>query len=132
MAPFYKNSTWTASVTITALRYHARFKMTGNTMKNTFATLPIAALWVFAALLGLPALYDGANALRSGRAVDVFVQIGPLMMALFLAWCALQRRAGRLALLTSPRVTLIGFICFGAFAGCFLIKLVLRNTTLFA
>ena len=45
MAPFYKNSTWTASVTITTLRYHARFKMTGNTMKNTFATLPIAALW---------------------------------------------------------------------------------------
>ena len=53
-------------------------------------------------------------------------------MALFLAWCALQRRAGRLALLTTPRVTLIGFICFGAFAGCFLINLVLRNTTLFA
>jgi len=101
-------------------------------MKNTFATLPIAALWVFAALLGLPALYDGAVALRSSRAIDAFVQIGPLMMALFLAWCALQRRAGKLALLTTPRVTLIGFICFGAFAGCFLMKLLLRHTSLFA
>ena len=70
--------------------------------------------------------------LSAGRAVEVFVQIGPLMMALFLAWCALQRRAGRLALLASPRVTLIGFICFGAFAGCFVLKLVLRHTTLLA
>lgn len=100
-------------------------------MKNTFATLPTPAMWVLAALLGLPALYDGGSALAAGRAVAALVQIGPLMMALFLAWCALQRRAGRVALLATPRVTLIGFICFGAFAVCFLVKLALRSTSLF-
>ena len=99
-------------------------------MKNTFATLPPVALWVLAALLGLPALYDGATAIQASRMAEAFVQIGPIVMALFLVWCALQQRAGRVALLASPRVTLVGFICFGAFAGCFLLKIVMRNTSL--
>lgn len=96
-------------------------------MKNTFATLPPAAMWALAALLGLPALYDAAQALGSPRPVLVFFQIGPIAMAWFLAWCAWQRRAGRVALLATPRVTLVGYICFGAFVGCFLAKIAMRS-----
>jgi|GEM_PF-838001 len=97
---------------------------------KTFATLPPVAMWVFAALLGLPALYDLGNAVAQGRPSGIFFAIGPLMMALYLAWCALQRKAGRLALLESPRATLVGYICFGAFAGSFLVKLLTQGTTL--
>ena len=99
-------------------------------MKNNFATLPPAAMWVLAAFLGLPALYDGAVALAAGRALDAFIQIGAIMMAGFLAWCAFQRRTGHVTLLATPRVTLIGYICFGAFVGCFLFKIAARHTSL--
>lgn len=101
-------------------------------MKHTFATLPPVAMWVFAALLGLPALFDIANGLSRGQPAAAFFAIGPLMMGLFLAWCAWQRRAGRLALLASPRVTLAGYICFGAFVGSFLAKIALQGSTFFA
>jgi len=99
-------------------------------MKNTFATLPPLALWVFAALLGLPALYDIGAAIATGQPRAIAFAVGPLMMGLFLAWCAWQRRAGRVALLASPRVTLVGYICFGAFAGTFLVKIATQGTRL--
>lgn len=99
-------------------------------MKNTFATLPPVALWVFAALLGLPALYDIAMAITRGLPLGILFAIGPLMMGLFLAWCAWQRRLGRDALLASPRVTLVGYICFGAFVGTFLVKLATQGSRL--
>lgn len=97
---------------------------------KTFATLPPVAMWVFAAVLGLPALFDIASALSRGWFAGIFFALGPLMMALYLAWCALQRRAGRAALLESPRVTLIGYICFGAFVGSFLVKIMTQGSTL--
>ena len=97
---------------------------------KTFATLPPVAMWVFAALLGLPALYDLGNAVVQGRLLGIFLAVGPLKMALFLAWCALQRKAGRLALLESPRVTLAGYICFGAFVGSFVVKILTQGSTL--
>jgi peptidoglycan/LPS O-acetylase OafA/YrhL len=97
-------------------------------MHNTFATLPPLAMWVFAALLGLPALYDIAVGITSHQPARFFFAIGPLLMAGFLAYCALQRRAGRDARLASREVTLAGYICFGIFAGGFLVKLVLQGT----
>lgn len=97
---------------------------------KTFATLPPVAMWVFAALLGLPALYDLAGAISRGWLAGIFFAIGPLMMASFLAWCAWQRRAGRTMLLESPRVTLVGYICFGAFVGSFLVKIALQGSSL--
>jgi hypothetical protein len=96
-------------------------------MHNTFATLPPIALWIFAALLGLPALYDIYNGLTVYQPARLFFAIGPLLMAGFLAYCAYQRRAGRDAKLASREVTLAGYICFGAFAGSFLVKLVLQG-----
>ncbi len=97
---------------------------------KTFATLPPVAMWAFAAVLSLPALFDIASALSRGWFAGIFFALGPLMMALYLAWCALQRRAGRTALLESPRVTLIGYICFGAFVGSFLVKIMSQGSTL--
>ena len=97
---------------------------------KTFATLPPVAMWVFAALLGLPALYDIAGAVARAWFAGIFFALGPLMMALYLAWCALQCRAGRTALLESPRVTLIGYICFGAFVGSFLVKIITQGSSL--
>ena len=85
-------------------------------------------MWVFAALLGLPALYDIVVALTRGRPAGIAFAIGPLMMALFLAWCAWQRRLGRVQLLASPRVTLIGYVCFGAFVGTFLVKIATQGS----
>ena len=96
-------------------------------MQNTFANLPPLALWIFAALLGLPALYDIALGISSGQAARLFFAIGPLLMTLFLTYCALQRRAGRDARLASREVTLAGYICFGAFAGSFLVRIVLQG-----
>jgi hypothetical protein len=96
-------------------------------MHNTFATLPPLAMWVFAALLGLPALYDIAVGITSHQPARFFFAIGPLLMAGFLAYCALQRRAGNDARLASREVTLAGYICFGLFAGGFLVKLVLQG-----
>lgn len=87
-------------------------------------------MWVFAALLGLPALYDIAIAFAQGRPAGIVFAIGPLMMGLFLAWCAWQRRLGRMTLLASPRVTLAGYICFGAFVGTFLVKIALQGSRL--
>jgi hypothetical protein len=87
-------------------------------------------MWVFAALLGLPALFDIARGIAAGHLAGSFFAIGPLMMAVFLAWCALQRRAGRGALLESPRVALIGYICFGAFVGSFLVRIAIQGSTL--
>lgn len=87
-------------------------------------------MWVFAALLGLPALYDIASAVSRGWFAGMFFALGPLMMALYLAWCALQRQAGRTASIMSPRVTLIGYICFGAFVGSFLVKIITQGSTL--
>jgi len=97
---------------------------------KTFATLPPVAMWVFAAVLGLPALFDIARALSRGWFAGIFYALGPLMMALYLAWCAWQRRAGRTALLESPRVTLVGYVCFGAFVGSFLVKIMTQGATL--
>ena len=87
-------------------------------------------MWVFAAVLGLPALLDIASALSRGWFGGMFFELGPLMMALYLAWCAWQRQAGRTALLESPRVTLVGYICFGAFVGSFLAKILTQGSTL--
>ena len=99
-------------------------------MKKSFTTLPPVAMWVFAGLLAVSGLMDVAAGLGRGRPVELFFAVGPLVMAAFLAWCALQRRAGRDALLDSPGVTLAGYICFGLFVGGFLVKLALRGTTL--
>lgn len=96
-------------------------------MHNTFATLPPIALWIFAALLGVSALTDIGAGVAAGQTARVFLAIGPLLMAGFLAYCALQRRAGRDQVLASRRVTLAGYICFGAFAGSFLVKIVLQG-----
>lgn len=101
-------------------------------MKKTFASLPPVALWVFAGLLAVSGAMDAAVGLQRGRPIDLFFAVGPLAMAAFLAWCALQRRAGRDALLASPRVTLAGYVCFGIFVGGFLVKLVTRGATLAA
>lgn len=87
-------------------------------------------MWVFAALLGLPALYDLAGAVSRGWLAGIFFATGPLMMALYLAWCAWQRKAGRAALVESPRATLAGYICFGAFVGSFLVKLMTHGSSL--
>jgi len=95
-------------------------------MHNTFATLPPIAMWIAAALLGLPALYDVANGIATRNLASMYFSIGPLLMAGFLAYCALQRRAGRADVLASKRVTLAGYICFGVFAGGFLVRLVLQ------
>ena len=97
---------------------------------KTFATLPPVAMWVFAALLGLPALYDLFVAFSRGWLAGIFFAVGPLMMALYLAWCAWQRKAGRTALIESPRATLVGYICFGAFAGSFLVKIMTQGSSL--
>jgi len=97
---------------------------------KTFATLPPVAMWVFAALLGLPALYDIAGAIARGWLAGIFFALGPLMMGLYLAWCAWQRKAGRTARLESPRATLAGYICFGAFAGSFLAKIMNQGASL--
>lgn len=110
-----------------------RFKIFAtHRMKKSFATLPQPALWVFAGLLAVSGLMDAASGLERGRPLELFFAVGPLVMAGFLAWCALQRRAGRDALLASPRVNLAGYICFGIFVGCFLVKLLTRGTTLVA
>jgi len=110
-----------------------RFKIFAtHRMKKSFATLPQAALWVFAGLLAVSGMMDAAGGLQPGRTIELFFAIGPLAMAGFLAWCALQRRAGRDALLASPQVNLVGYICFGVFVGCFLVKIALRGTTLLA
>lgn len=101
-------------------------------MKKSFATLPPAALWVFAGLLAVSGMMDALVGLERGRPVELFFAIGPLLMAAFLAWCAWQRRAGRDALLASPRVNLAGYICFGIFVGGFVVKLLTRGSTLVA
>lgn len=99
-------------------------------MHNKFATLPPLALWFFAALLGLSALLDLARGVAAHQPLPVFLAIGPLSMAGFLAFCAWQRRAGRAALLASPRVALAGYICFGAFVGAFVVKLFVNGPLL--
>jgi len=96
-------------------------------MHNTFATLPPLAMWIFAALLGLPALYDIGIGISAQQPARFFFAIGPLLMAGFLAYCALQKRAGREARLASKEVTLAGYICFGLFAGGFVVKLALQG-----
>lgn len=97
---------------------------------KSFTTLPPIAMWIFAALLGLPALYDLAGAIARGAVAGILFALGPLMMAGYLAWCAWQRRAGRTALLESPRVALAGYICFGAFAASFLVKIMTQGSAL--
>lgn len=101
-------------------------------MQNKFATLPPLAMWIFAALLGVSALFDIARGLAAQRPLSVFLAVGPLAMAGFLAFCAWQRRAGRAALLASPGVTLAGYICFGAFVGAFVVKLFVNGPVLAA
>lgn len=109
----------------------ARFKIISTKlMKKSFATLPQPAMWVFSALLGVSGAMDLAAGLTGARPAELLFAIGPLLMSLFLAWCALQRRACREALLASPRVTLVGYVCFGLFVGGFVVKLALRGTTL--
>jgi len=132
MATFYKKRAPEASTPVMiCCCIIGRFKIISTKlMKKSFATLPQPALWVFAALLGLSGSMDLAAGMERGRPVELFFAVGPLLMAVFLAWCALQRRAGRDALLASPPVTLAGYVCFGLFVGGFVVKLVMRGTTL--
>jgi len=90
-------------------------------MKQTpLTTTSPLVLWALAAFFGIPGLYDCIEGLRLRMGAEAFLAIGPLSMGIFLGWCALQRRAGRLAL--SPRGTLIGYICLGLAAGSFLVQ----------
>ena len=92
-------------------------------MKQTsLTTISPVAMWVLAAFFGIPGLYDFIEGLWLRMADDAFLALGPLSLGIFLAWCALQHRAGRLALLASPRVTLAGTICFGLAVGAFLVQ----------
>lgn len=92
-------------------------------MKQTaLTTISPIFMWVLAVFFGIPGLYDFIEGLWLRMGAQAFLAIGPLSLGIFLAWCALQRRAGRLVLLASPRVTLIGYICFGLAVGSFLVQ----------
>lgn len=88
-----------------------------------FATFPTPLLWFMALFFGIPGLYDVVTGLGNTPLQESMLDFSELLLGAFLLYCAVQVYRGKRAALASRRTTLVGNVCLGLFAVCFLVKI---------
>ncbi len=87
-----------------------------------FASMPLPLLWIMTALFVIPGLYDLTTGMLEDPPEEVMLNIAELLTGLFLLYCAVQAARNRRIDIASPRTTMIGYLCFGLFCLCFMVK----------
>ena len=87
-----------------------------------FASMPSPLLWIMTALFVIPGLYDVVTGILHDPLEDVMLNIAEVLTGFFLLYCAVQAWRDRRIDIASSRTTMIGYLCFGLFCLCFMVK----------
>jgi hypothetical protein len=97
-----------------------------------FASMPSPLLWIMAAFFVIPGLYDVLTGMFQDPLEDILLNLTQLMAGLFLLYCAVQAWRDKRGELASNRTTAVGYLCFGLFCLCFMVKVGATAVRVFA